>query len=238
MFEALIRRKSRRDRCTLDEYAEESTLFSLTTDVPRPSERRTDERLMAILPVAKLVTEGFEALCRIKNISAGGLTAEVTASVSVGTELYIEMNHDHRIPGRVVWARTGAVGVKFNQNVDLRELLANRRPRDGFRPRPPRLEVTCGATVQIGKLYHRVEVRDISLGGMKVALTDWDCAGKDVIVTIESFRPVRGRVRWYKDGHAGIVFDRPLGFEELAEWMGKRLEVASLRTGAWDKTRR
>ncbi|HLL59830.1 MAG TPA: PilZ domain-containing protein [Allosphingosinicella sp.] len=238
MFEALIRRKNGAKRCTVDEYADESTLFSLTTEVPRPSERRTEERLQTILPVAKLVTEALEALCRIKNISVGGLMAEVTAPVSVGTELYIEMNPDQRIPGRVVWARDGAIGVKFDQDVDLRELLANRRPREGFRPRPPRLEVTCGATVRIGKLYHQVEVRDISQGGIKVALNDWQCAGKDVIVTIESLRPVKGRVRWYKGGHAGIVFDKPLGFEELAEWMGKRLEVASLRTGAWDKTRR
>ncbi len=44
-------------------------------------------------------------------------------------------------------------------------------------------------------------------------------------------------MRWYKSGFAGIVFDKPLGFEELAEWMGKRLEVASLRTGAWDRNR-
>jgi hypothetical protein len=138
MFEALIRRKNGAKRCTVDEYADESTLFSLTTEVPRPSERRTEERLQTILPVAKLVTEALEALCRIKNISAGGLMAEVTAPVSVGTELYIEMNPDQRIPGRVVWARDGAIGVKFDQDVDLRELLANRRPREGFRPRPPR----------------------------------------------------------------------------------------------------
>jgi hypothetical protein len=174
----------------------------------------------------------------LKNVSAGGLMAEVTAPSEVGTELYIELSSNQRIPGRVVWTRKGSVGVKFDQDVDLRELLANRRPRQGFRPRPPRLEVTCSATVQIGKLYHQVEVRDISQGGIKVALNDWQCAGKDVIVTIESFRPVRGKVRWYKGGNAGIVFDKPLGFEELAEWMGKRLEVASLRTGAWDKTRR
>jgi hypothetical protein len=83
-----------------------------------------------------------------------------------------------------------------------------------------------------------VEVQDISLGGMKLALNDWQCTGKDVIVTIESLRPVRGKVRWYRGGHAGIVFDKPLTFEELAEWMGKRLEVASLRTGAWDPARR
>lgn len=237
MLEALIRMKFSRGACSADEFAEESTLFTLSTEVPRPTERRTAERLHTLLPVAKLVTEEANLLCRIKNISAGGLMAEVGTAVPVDTRVWIELNSEQCIPGMIVWTRAGSVGVKFDGNVDLRELLANRKPRPGFQPRPPRLQVTCGATVQIGKLYHKVAVRDISLGGMKVALNDWQCTGKVVIVTIESLRPVRGKVRWYKSGCAGIVFDKPLRFEELAEWMGKRLEVASLRTGAWDRNR-
>jgi hypothetical protein len=237
MLEALIRRKTGRGACSADEFADESTLFTLSTEVPRPAQRRSVERVHTLLPVAKLVTEEGNLLCRIKNISAGGLMAEVGTAVPVDTRVWIELSSEQRIPGMIVWTRAGSVGVKFDQNVDLRELLANRRPRQGFQPRPPRLQVTCGATVQIGKLYHKVEVRDISLGGMKVALNDWQCTGKTVIATIESLRPVRGKVRWYKSGFAGIVFDKPLRFEELAEWMGKRLEVASLRTGAWDRNR-
>ncbi len=237
MLEALIRRKIGLTKLTADEFAEESTVFTLSTEVPRPAERRTDERIQTILPVAKLITEDANHFCRIKNMSAGGLMAEVNASLAVGTKVSVELNSAQSIPGAVVWNREGAVGIKFDQNIDLRELLANRRPRNGFRPRPPRLEVTCGATVQIGKFYHKVEVRDISLGGIKVALHDWNCAGKDVTVTIESLRPVKGRVRWYRGGYAGIVFNKPLAFEELAEWVGKRLEVASLRTGAWDARR-
>ncbi len=31
------------------------------------------------------------------------------------------------------------------------------------------------------------------------------------------------------DARAGIVFDQPLGFAELSEWIGKRLELASLK---------
>ena len=72
-------------------------------------------------------------------------------------------------------------------------------------------------------------MRDISLGGLKVYLGDRECLGRDVVVTVESLRPIKGSVRWLSDGFAGIVFNRPLTFEELAEWLGKRIEVASLR---------
>ena len=236
MLQALIRRKIG-GASVPDEFAEESTVFSLSTEVPRPTEGRTSERLQTMLPAAKLVTNGRNYFCRIKNISAGGLTAEVAAPIEAQARVAIEFNSEQQIHGTVVWTRAGLVGVKFDNDADLRRLLGGSTAPDGMHPRPPRLEVSCGATVRIGRLYHTVEVRDISLGGMKVALRDWQCAGKDVVVTIESFRSIRGRVRWYEGGLAGIVFDKPLGFDELAAWMGKRLEIAALRTSACERTR-
>lgn len=72
-------------------------------------------------------------------------------------------------------------------------------------------------------------IHDISLGGLKVEPIEEYCVGKEVTVVVESLRPIKGEVRWYSDRRAGIVFKTPLGFEELAEWVGKRLEVASLK---------
>ena len=48
-------------------------------------------------------------------------------------------------------------------------------------------------------------------------------------MVVESLRPIRGEVRWFSDRRAGIVFDKELEFQELAEWVGKRLELASLK---------
>ena len=95
--------------------------------------------------------------------------------------------------------------------------------------RPPRLEVDCKATLKLGKTYYTVDVHDISLGGVKVEPIEEYCLGKEVIVVVESLRPVRGEVRWFSDRRAGIVFDQPINFEELAEWVGKRLELAALK---------
>ena len=232
MFGSLIRRSQTKRPLGEDNVAFESTTFSLTTAVPRPSDRRSDERMIAMLRVAK-VTEasGREQLIRVRNVSAGGLMAEVGHPVSVGDMVEVELS-SQKITSSVIWTREGTAGFKFEQNIDLGELLAGRKPRHGFRPRPPRLEVNCKANVKVENNYYTVEVHDISLGGMKVEPIEEYCLGKPVVVVIESLRPVRGEVRWFADRKAGIVFDQPLKFEELAEWIGKRLEMATLKAAS------
>ncbi|MGH6924200.1 MAG: PilZ domain-containing protein [Propylenella sp.] len=235
MLVGLIRRGLGGRQAGRDDLAFESTTFSLSTQVPRPPERRSEGRIAPDLPLAKLLADGWQDLCRIWNISAGGLMAETTGTMPpVDSDICIEFNSHHRMSGRLVWTRPPLIGIKFDRDVDLRKLLSKPSKRGGQVQRPPRLEIQCGATVRIGKLYHNAEVRDISLGGVKVELNDWQCVGKPTVITVESLRPIRGIIRWYKNGHAGIVFDKPLKFEELAEWLGKRVAVASLKTGAWD----
>ncbi len=229
MFGSLIRRKQTKLPLGEDNIAFESTTFTLSTAVPRPAERRLDERLMAMLRVAKLTDpSGREQLIRVRNVSAGGLMAEIGHPVSVGDAAHIELSSQN-IPSTVVWIRDGTAGFKFEQDIDLGELLAGRKQRHGFRPRPPRLEVNCKANVKLENSYYTVDVHDISLGGLKVEPIEEYCLGKKVVVVVESLRPVRGEVRWFADRKAGIVFDQPLKFEELAEWVGKRLELATLK---------
>jgi hypothetical protein len=227
MFGSLIRRKETR-LPNPEDGSFDSTTFSLSTAVPRPSERRTEERVAPMLRVAKLDGPSGVQLIRVRNVSAGGLMAEIGQPVSVGDIVTVELS-SQKIPGSVVWIRDGAVGVKFDQNIDLGELLAGRKPRHGFRARPPRLDVSCKASLRVDKTYYTVDVHDISLGGMKVEPIEEYCLGKKVVVVVESLRPIRGEVRWYSDRKAGIVFDDALSFEDLAEWVGKRLELASLK---------
>jgi hypothetical protein len=229
MFGSLIRRKQATRPLGEDNIAFESTTFSLSTSVPRPSERRSDERMIAMLRVAKLTdAQDREQLIRVRNVSAGGLMAEIGHPVSVGDAVQVELS-SQKIASTVIWTRDGTVGLKFDQNIDLGELLAGRKQRHGFRPRPPRLEVNCKANVKVDSHYYTVDVHDISLAGMKVEPIEEYCLGKPVVVVVESLRPIRGEVRWFSDRKAGIVFDQPLKFEELAEWIGKRLEMATLK---------
>ena len=94
-----------------------------------------------MLRVGKLIdAAGKQQLIKIKNLSAGGVMAIVAACPQVGEQVQVELS-SQKIPASVVWTRDDMVGFKFDQNVDLGELLAGRKPRHGFRPRPPRLEI-------------------------------------------------------------------------------------------------
>ena len=229
MFTDLIRRKFSGQPLSSTDAAFESTTVSLSTAVPRPEERRADERTSPMLRVGELVdANGSEQLVKIKNLSAGGVMAIVTRAPTTGEQVNIELS-SQRIPATVVWIRGDMVGLKFEQNLDLGELLAGRKPRHGFRPRPPRLEIPCKASVRVGKTYYTVDVHDISLGGIKVEPIEEYCVGKQVVVVVESLHPIKGEVRWYSDRKAGIVFEKPLEFQQLSEWVGKRLELASLK---------
>jgi hypothetical protein len=234
MFADLIRRKFSGQTFSSSDAAFESTTVSLSTAVPRPSERRNDERVSAMLRVGKLTdTSGSEQLVKIKSLSAGGVMVIVTRPPAIGEQVSLEVS-SQRIPGSVIWIREDMAGVKFESDVDLGELLAGRKPRHGFRPRPPRLQIPCKASVRVGKTYYTVDVHDISLGGIKVQPIEEYCVGKKVVVVVESLRPIKGEVRWYSDRKAGIVFDQALDFDELAEWVGKRLELASLKASYKD----
>ena len=229
MFASLIRRKSEVVADPGSEIEFDSTTVSLSTAVPRPVELATDERTSVMLRVAKLTdAAGMQQLIKVKSLSAGGLMAIVPNAPDVGQQVDVELS-SQKIAASIVWTREGVVGLKFDQNLDLGELLAGRKPRHGFRPRPPRLEIACKASVRVGKLYYSVDVHDISLEGMKVEPIEEYCVGKKVVVVVESLRPIKGEVRWYSDRRAGIVFDQPLNFDELSEWIGKRLELASLK---------
>src|SRR3982751_1894059 len=136
MFAELIRKKFGGERSASSDAAFESTTVSLSSAVPRPIERRTDERLSAMLRVGKMTdAAGNEQLIKVKNLSAGGVLAIVTRAPPVGEQVAIELS-SQRIPGSGVWTRKNVVGGNFAQTVDLGELLAGRKPRHGFRARP------------------------------------------------------------------------------------------------------
>ena len=204
----------------LSKECHEETTFSFSAEAPPPPDRRRDTRHLTILRVGALIADSGRELCLIRNISAGGLMAHVYSHHEQGDRIAVELKSDHQIPGHILWVDESNVGIEFDEPIDVEELLANHgRLENGWRPRPPRVEVDRLASLRCGARVHAVNTRDISQGGVKIETDQPIEPGSDVVLMLDRFRPIHGVVRWCANGSAGIAFNQVIPFHELMAWL-------------------
>jgi len=66
----------------------------------------------------RVVGRQDEHQVRVRNISAGGLMAEVPMPLQIGAEVEVEVRGIGWVPGRIAWAAAGRVGVAFTTEID------------------------------------------------------------------------------------------------------------------------
>lgn len=203
----------------------ETTLYSLADGVPRAPERRVDERHLTLFRVGSVTIDDRRELCLIKNISAGGMLIRAYCALEPGTRLSVELKQGEQIEGIVSWMNDGCAGIAFDSPVDVIELLA--ASMEGPRPRMPRVEIRCIASVRQGSQVYGLLARDISQGGVKVETGRKLEIGSDVVVTLPGMAPRAGVVRWSHGGCYGITFNRLIALAELVAWLHE--QRASLR---------
>ena len=204
----------------------ETTLYSLSEVPPEPTgnpERRDGERLMTLYRVGSIQVESRRELCLIKNISAGGMMIRLYCSIADGTPVIVELKSGQPIQGKISWTRDQNAGVAFDQPVDVIDILSN--SMEGPRPRMPRIEARCHATLREGANVLRVEVCDISQGGLKLRTDTILPQGADVIVTLPGLDPQPAIACWTINGFAGITFNRLLPLGDLVEWLQAQREM-------------
>jgi hypothetical protein len=174
---------------------------------------------MTVLRVARLDTRRGQELCLVRNISSGGLMANIYSDLAVGDRVVVEFKAEDRFAGRVVWRRDNQAGVQFDETADVSALLNAEESGEGLRARSPRIDVGQPARLRNGARYHAVTLTNISQGGAGITSEDELEAGAQVVLTVHDLPPVPGVVRWYADGHAGIIFDERLRLDLLANWV-------------------
>ena len=70
---------------------------------------------------------------RIRNLSAGGLMAEVADEIDRDAEVEVDVRGIGWISGRIAWQAMGRVGVAFDREIDPKKA---RKPVGGAKPRP------------------------------------------------------------------------------------------------------
>ncbi len=202
----------------------ETTLFSLSDAPPGPAaERREGDRHMTLYRVGSIQIEQRRELCLIKNISAGGMMVRLYCAIAKDTPVTVELKSGQPISGRINWRRDPHAGITFDQPIDVIDILSS--TMDGPRPRMPRIETDCIATLRDGANTLRVRVRDISQGGAKITCEAPVPLGTDVILTLPGLPPQPGIACWNDGDFTGIAFNLLLPLGELVEWLQGQRET-------------
>lgn len=201
--------------------------------IPAPApdtagERRADERSkLTVFRSGILHWDGIQGLCLIRNLSAGGMMAKVSAEIPVNTRVVAEMRSGHMLAGRIAWCREGRVGVQFDERIDVAEVLNGpHRIAAHWVQRMPRVKVPCGANVVVGTSREPVRLLDLSQGGAKVEGARLR-PGDDVTFGVGGLDPRAGAVVWTREGRAGIAFHASIPFDTLAHWALERQRAAA-----------
>ena len=191
----------------------ETTLYSLSADAPSCPDRRHDERYVSLLRVGALTIADRRELCLIRNISAGGMMIRPYSPIPVGTPVSIELKHGDSVTGVAQWSDQGLVGVAFDAQIDVLALLNS--PGGRPRPRMPRIELSCTASLRSDGTVFRARVANISQGGICVDSPVDLQPGNDVVVTLTGLHAAAGVVKWKDRAFHGIGFNRVFPVEEL-----------------------
>lgn len=195
----------------------ETTLYSLSAAAPERPDRRTGERYVSLLRVGALTIDGRRELCLIRNISAGGIMIRPYSSIPSGTRLSVELKQGDSVSGIAQWSEKGLVGVSFTEPIDVLALLSDTGGRP--RPRMPRIELNCTATLRYAGIVFRSRVINISQGGICVnSPVELELHG-DVVVTLEGLHAAAGVLKWRDGDYYGIGFNRVYPVSELMAFL-------------------
>lgn len=194
----------------------------------RPRSDLREARVTTIFLIGKLSSGGGEFLCRIRNLSSGGLMAETHAALAQDEAVRIELKAGDRLSGRVRWTGAGRVGMAFDTPVDVGALLARAAARTtGHKlARAPRFAADCPVRLGVEGRCRAGRLVNVSQGGARLEADLEPERGQLVTLAIPGLPERQGSVRWMREGALGLAFAKPLAFEDLGGWLAQRCRGA------------
>lgn len=179
-----------------------------------------EARLTTILLIARLSTETRDDLCRVRNLSSGGMRIETLSPMAMGERARVELKNGATVQGVIVWANYPEIGLRFDEPVNIAELLTPPvRTATALLPRSLRLATRCPVIVRRDGHIMSGVLKDISLGGARISLSGTARPGDHVVLGVPGLESRRATVRWVASGFVGLSFAETVAFDELSRWL-------------------
>lgn len=196
-----------------------------TVGETHPNERRSGERQISVLINAGLLHAGRDALCRIRNLSAGGIMVETGLPLGVDDPVRLQLRSGRVVRGTVRWAHGRKAGIAF---ADPRSAeWVKEKPGDSDLPRSPigypmfRREAVARLVVPTRQMRGRI----VAISPVGIAVEndrDWGSEKVFTVAIVGLGEHLARRVDGSAPGPADVmslIFLQPLNHAVLNEWL-------------------
>jgi len=178
------------------------------------AELRAAPRYALLIRTAKIIADGREFLCIIRDASATGLKIRLFCGLPQAREMAIEMVTGDRYPVELVWQADDYAGLRFLEKIDVEWLLDE--SRGTYPKRQVRLQISAGGVLHSGGEAVPVALRNLSQQGACVECEKWLLMNELVRIDTGVTRPLYAKVRWRSHPRYGLVFEHTFKLDELA----------------------
>lgn len=176
-------------------------------------EQRVAPRVGLLIRSAKVVTSSGEFLCVIRDVSETGISARTFHPLPASDIVTFELQNGDRYDAEMVWQEEGKAGFRFLEQADLQRLVDSPSP---FAKRQIRINLEVPAELDIAGRLMPTRMLDLSQQGAKVECPDRLPIHGRVTLRADGLPEIRAKIRWWRDGLCGLVFEDTMQFAELA----------------------
>ena len=189
-------------------------------DKSTQTERRSHDRQIAMLRLAKIRSGSREGWGFIKNLSAQGMMLEVHPDFDLGDTVSAILTEEQELIGAVRWREGALVGIEFDEAIDIAGLLhKSPETRNGRISRIPRIQISHPVNLIVGSRFIEGDMCDISPTGICIKTSHAFELGKRIGIRITDLLDIKGKVRWQSHDRIGIAFEQRLPLDQLMTWL-------------------
>jgi hypothetical protein len=182
---------------------------------PSVADLRGAPRFALMLRSAKLLADGAEYLCIIRDVSETGVKLRLFHAAPRAEVLLIETASGQHYPMQLVWEANGEAGFRFQQPIDVDAFVKESGP---YPKRPLRLRVHHPAKVRtMNDTVMTATILDISRQGARLNIPTRLAIGQKFWLEARELPLFEATVCWRREPEYGVVFSQLMGLEELAQ---------------------
>lgn len=184
-------------------------------DPPRFQERAI--RTVTVLVHAGIEQSGRDGLCRIRNVSEGGLTVETSLGLAVEQPAEVVLHTGDALDCNIRWTAERRAGMSCT--TDPREKVYTSRSKD-VGPTLPRFSRTMEIEIAVLGVPYRcvmdsISVRDVLVTELAAELR----TGQLISIEIDGLGALPASVQIFEDGELYARFAPSLSFATLDRWL-------------------